>query len=291
MLKFLVFVLVFIYLSFLALILIGLHYRNGFTLNMFIGKKGAGKTTLITKLTFKYLKRGWKVYSNVEVPGAFIYDPAKIGQLDFDQNSIVFCDEIGMIFDNREFAKFDNAKRDWFKLQRHYKVKFYAFSQAWDIDKKIRALTDNIYLIDSYFNCISVARKVRRKLTIVHPDGASESRIADDLEFTPWWQAPFGGLMITWLPSWMMFFNSFDAPNLELKEFEYYPLPDNFDVNHKFTVLQANILRKWDDLLKYIDYKVFEFGVRFGICQDIHINNYRSSVFIHDDKTDLDQLL
>lgn len=227
--KILIFFIVALYATFLALILIGMKYRNPYSLTMLVGKKGAGKTTLITKLAFRYVKRGWKVYSNVPVPGAYLYKTEDIGKIQFDANSVVFCDEIGMVFDNRNFKNFTNAQRDWFKLQRHYRVKFFAFSQAWDVDLKIRALTDAIYLIDCYFNVLSIARKVRRKITIVHPSGESESRIADDLEFTPWYMIPFGGLMVTWLPSWMKYFDSFDAPELEPGNFVLCPMPEDVE--------------------------------------------------------------
>ena len=38
-------------------------YRNPYKLIMVFGKKGSGKTTLIAKLTYKYLKKGRPVYS------------------------------------------------------------------------------------------------------------------------------------------------------------------------------------------------------------------------------------
>lgn len=241
-----------LYLFFLALILIGMRYRNPYSLTMLVGKKGAGKTTLITKLAFRYVKRGWKVYSNVPVPGAYLYNTEDIGKIAFDSNSVVFCDEIGMVFDNRNFKNFSNAQRDWFKLQRHYRVKFFAFSQAWDVDLKIRALTDAIYLIDSYFNVISVARKVRRKITIVHPSGEAESRIADDLEFTPWFLAPFGGLMVTWLPAWMKYFDSFAAPELAPGEFTFCPMPEDLEERTIRFKIVNYIYQKYDSALTCI---------------------------------------
>ena len=51
--------------------------------------------------------------------------------------SVIFIDEVGMIWDNRDFASFAHCVRDWFKLQRHYKCKVYLFSQSFDIDKKL----------------------------------------------------------------------------------------------------------------------------------------------------------
>lgn len=207
-------------------------YRNPYKLYMVFGKKGSGKTTLITKLAIKYIRAGRTVYSTVPVPGTYGFDPKKIGQLQFKPNSVIFVDEVGMIFDNRDFKAFKGDTRDWFKLQRHYGCTVYLFSQAFDIDKKLRDLTDHMYLITNWFNCISVARKINRYITIVHSDsGTGESHLADDMDFTPWFTIPFGGALFTWIPAWTKYFDSFDAPVLPLQDFVYYdPREDLYHV-------------------------------------------------------------
>lgn len=226
--RFLIALTVFSYFAFMFLIVYGSKYRNPYRLYMVFGKKGSGKTTLITKLTFKHLKRGWKVYSTVPTPGAYLFDAKDIGKIMFDCDSVVFCDEGGILFDNRNFKAFREDTRNWFKYQRHYRVKVYVFSQAFDIDVKLRNLTDFMYLTNCYFNVISIARRVQRKIVIVHPNAQGESRIADDMEFTPWFLAPFGGLIITWIPSWIKYFDSFEAPALEPGNFVKCGYPDGY---------------------------------------------------------------
>lgn len=226
--RFLIILTVFSYFAFMFLIVYGSKYRNPYRLYMVFGKKGSGKTTLITKLAFKHLKRGWKVYSTVPTPGAYLFDAKDIGKIMFDCDSVVFCDEGGILFDNRNFKAFREDTRNWFKYQRHYRVKVYVFSQAFDIDVKLRNLTDFMYLTNCYFNVISVARRVQRKIVIVHPNAQGESRIADDMEFTPWFLAPFGGLIITWIPNWIKYFDSFDAPELEPGSFVKCGYPDGY---------------------------------------------------------------
>lgn len=211
------------------------HYKrfaNPYKLYMVFGKKGAGKTTLITKLAINYMRKGRTVYSTVPIPGAYGFDPMQLGKLQFEPNSVVFVDEVGMIFDNRNFKNFRDDTRDWFKLQRHYGCTVYLFSQAFDVDKKLRDLTDNMYLITNFCNCISVARKINRYITIVHSDtGTGESHLADDMDFTPWFTIPFGGAIFTWLPAWAKYFDSFDAPELPCKDFVYYqPTEDLYHV-------------------------------------------------------------
>lgn len=218
-----------LYFGVLALIVYGSKYRNPYRLYMVFGKKGSGKTTLITKLSLKHIKKGWKVYSTVPVPGTYLFDAQDIGKITFDQDSVLFLDEGGILFDNRNFKNFRNDTRDWFKYQRHYRVKVYIFSQAFDIDVKLRNLTDYMYLTTNFFNVVSIARRVQRSIIIVHPSGDAESRIADDLNFTPWIFAPFGGLYVTWIPKYIKYFDSFAAPELASGEFTYCDYPEDFE--------------------------------------------------------------
>ena len=226
-------------------VFIGYHivkYRNPYKLYMVFGKKGSGKSTLLTKLAIIHARKGWTVYSTERVPGAYLISPDDIGKVHLEPNSVLLVDEVGMIYDNRNFKNFDTAVRDWFKLQRHYGVKVYLFSQAFDIDKKIRDLTDNMYLITNWFNCLSVARKINRRITIVHADngGTGESHLADDMDFTPWFTIPFGGALFTWIPAWAKYFDSFSAPPLPHKDFVYYDLErDLYHVNLRSRLLSA----------------------------------------------------
>lgn len=189
-------------------------FRNPYKLIMVFGKKGAGKTTLITKLAVKALKKKKAVYSTVDVPGCRTFDVSLVGKYNFPENAVVLIDEVGMIWDNREYKSFKPEVRDWFKLQRHNKVTVYLFSQTFDVDVKLRNLTDYMYLVQNHFGVLSVARKIKRGIVIVNPDGQSEARIADSLEFEPFILSLFGlkSWIVTWVPHWTRYFNSFDLP-------------------------------------------------------------------------------
>lgn len=128
-----------------------LPYSNPYTLTMIFGKKGSGKTTTMTKLAHQAQRRGQAVYSNIPLPGCFLISDEDIGFKQIPPNSVLLVDEVGMIWDNRQFKNFKPEVRDWFKLQRHYRVKVYLFSQTFDIDKKLRDLTDDMYLIEKRF--------------------------------------------------------------------------------------------------------------------------------------------
>lgn len=190
-------------------------YRNPYKLIMIFGKKGSGKTTLITKLALKALKRTENVYCTIHVPGTRYFDAIHIGKYNFPPESVVFIDEVGMIWDNRDYKNFRPEVRDWFKLQRHNRVTVYLFSQTFDVDVKLRNLTDYMYLVKIYFNVISVARKIKRGIIIVNPDGQNEARIADSLQFEPLFLSIFGlkSIILTWVPSWSKYFDSFSLPD------------------------------------------------------------------------------
>ena len=165
-------------LAFLALLVfcavMARKYRNPYKLTLVFGKKGSGKTTFLTKKAVQYMRRGKTVYSTVYIPGAHMFDVQQIGNYTFPPESVVFVDEVGMVWDNRNFKSFRPEVSDWFKLQRHYHVTVWLFSQATDIDIKLRMLMDEMYLCTCHMNFLSVARKIRRSITIVHPSGDAD---------------------------------------------------------------------------------------------------------------------
>lgn len=190
------------------------RFRNPYKLIMVFGKKGSGKSTLITKLALQARKKGKLVYTTIDVPGCRKFDVSKVGFCNFPEHSVVFIDEVGMVWDNRDYKNFKAEVRDWFKLQRHNKVTVYLFSQTFDVDVKLRNLTDYMYLVQNHFGVLSIARKIKRGIVIVNPDGQSEARIADSLEFEPFFWTLFGlrSQIWTWIPKWTKYFDSFSLP-------------------------------------------------------------------------------
>lgn len=228
------------------------HYRNPYKLIMIFGKKGSGKTTLLTKLTMRYLKAGRQVYSNVPIPGAYLFDPYDIGFKAIPRGAVIFIDEVGMIWDSRDFKSFKQEYRNYFKLQRHYHHTVYLLSQSFDIDKKLRDLTDQMYLIRSYFNVFSVARRINKTITIVHADsGTGESHLADDMQFDSLLLFWAGSIKITFIPRYTKYFDSFDAPELKEGEYALCPIPPLPYTNRK-------------EHLIYVLHSTRDFLIRFG---------------------------
>jgi hypothetical protein len=203
------------------------RYRNPYKLVMVFGKKGSGKTTFLVKTAVRYIRRGRPVYSTVYVPGAYLFDVNEVGRMSFPEGAVILVDEVGMVWDNRNFKRFREDVRDYFKLQRHYRHTVYLFSQTFDIDVKLRNLTDTMYLCRCYMGWLSVARRIRRDIVLVHPEGESESRIADDLQFEPLLFSLFGARtwIFTYIPRWVCFFDSYEAPALGPNVSGYQPIP------------------------------------------------------------------
>lgn len=195
-------------------------YRNPYRLIMVFGKKGSGKTTFLTKTAVNAMRKGKKVYSTVEVPGAVLFNVQDIGMYTFPPESVILIDEVGMIWDNRNFKNFRTDVRDYFKLQRQYRNTVYLFSQTFDIDLKLRNLTDAMYMCKCYMGFISIARKIKRDIVIVSPQGDSEARIADDLIFEPFILALFGAksIIFTFIPAWSRYFKSYNPKPLPFVE-------------------------------------------------------------------------
>ena len=203
------------------------RYRNPYKLIMVFGKKGSGKTTLMCKLAWQYCNRGKQVYCNVPMEfkhdNLHLFDVRALGLKVFPPGSVVFIDEVGMIWDNRDYKNFSTSVRDYFKLQRQLKNTVYLFSQTFDVDVKIRNLCDSMYLCSCKFNFLSYARRVSRIITITNPIGDAESRITERMEFEPLIFSLFGsgGVKFTYIPRWVKKFRTdYMASTKEYRFFE-----------------------------------------------------------------------
>lgn len=206
--------------------LITKKYLNPYKLNVFIGKKGSGKSTLLTKLTVSYLKGGRAVYSTekvtIKAPRKFrkqgietistkSLDPNKLFVMKFEEGSVLMIDEANLYggYDNRQFKQMDPRTIEWYRLQRHYKVSVNLFTQSWDLDRKIRSLTDQFWIVRKYFRVFVIARRVIMRPVIVHPTGDAAARVADDFVEDSILMVPFGGAKAAFIPYWVKYFDSF----------------------------------------------------------------------------------
>lgn len=213
-----------IYFFVICIFLFGLYaskFSNPYKLNMYIGSKGCGKSTFIAKTAVQWLKKGKTVYVTTPLAGCIYVPPEKIGHVYLVPDSILLVDEVGMIWDNRNFKNFDIAVRDWFKLQRHYRVTVYLFSQALDVDKKLRDLTDNIFIMKSTFNVFSTRKRVIKRLTVTEATGDQPSSLAEQLKIDSFIFFFLGSRGFTFIPKYVHLFDSFEAPELPHEKLTY----------------------------------------------------------------------
>lgn len=160
------------------------------------GKPGSGKSTLSTKMQYKFVKKGWMVYTDVpnNVDGAIQFDSLAFKRGDFlpdgrkgyvnengvindcDRDIVMFFDEMGVLYNNREFKSNLNPETLMFwKTHRHRRVRIVYLSQSYkDMDLKIRALTQKMYLVKrGILKNFSVAKAIMVKLDIENQTDAS----------------------------------------------------------------------------------------------------------------------
>lgn len=210
-----------------------IKYVNPYKTVLYYGKKGCGKTTLLTKISIRAIRKGKKVYSSVKIPGTRYFDPLDLKEFKPEPNSVVCIDEIGLIWDNRDFKKFEKGVNVFFKYARQYKIEVHMFSQVPDIDLKIRNLCDSYWLVSNKLRVFSYAKKINKVLT-VKTDIEGKGNLVDSFEFAGF----FPGLTrkLTFIPAWGAFYQSFDPPNRRNIPFVMMPLNDSqtFMINHKF---------------------------------------------------------
>lgn len=192
-------------------------FVNIYRLYMLFGGKGSGKSSLLVKLAYKHLRKGWLVYTNMDelvLPGLRHIEIEHIGDFVPERHSLLLLDEVGMVWDARDYKAFRRPVRDFFKLQRHYHVKVYLASQKFDIDKKLRDLTDGMYLCEQVFRVWSVAKRIVVRPKVVEATAEAESRITDNLTICPVWNWE-----LTWIPRWSQYFDSHAVPDVPLIPF------------------------------------------------------------------------
>lgn len=126
-------------------------------------------------------------------------------------HSVIFCDEINLLWDNRDFKSFPKDMQKYFRLQRHYKHLFIGFSQTYDCDKKIRDLADELIIVRRTARVWIHTKSYVKKVVVISPedDNSRETATMTD-DFIPRGfiydlTSPF----MAWLPYWVKKHDSF----------------------------------------------------------------------------------
>lgn len=255
MLVTLLYIELFIFLGFFVFHQATKKYINPYKTVLYYGKKGCGKTTLLTKIAIKKIKKGIPVYSNVEIPGTRLFNPKDLKSFTPEPNSVVLIDEIGLIWDNRNFKSFESDINAWFKYARQYRVEVHMFSQVPDIDLKIRNLCDSYFLIENKFRVFSYGKRISKVLT-VKTDIEGKGNLVDSFEFAP--LIGWNTRKLTYIPRWSEFYLSFDPPKREYMPYSQLPMSaaqiESMNNHKKFMIikkcksLSMNSKKKFDKI-------------------------------------------
>ena len=197
-------------------------YFSKYTINVWFGVPGAGKTTMAALLTRNSLLLGIPVLSNVPIRGSFILDVSDLGKYNMGFNGVgshVVLDESSIYFDNRNFKQFaQSSASQFFSLHRHMRCRVDVFSQGYDVDKRIRDRASSsglFYLKKSIIPNFVYYRRISRVLTINKDD----QQLIDGFKF-------YGFPRFVYAKSVYRSFDSFDnslCPS-EIKHWDYWEI-------------------------------------------------------------------
>ena len=215
---------------------------NPYKCELIIGKKGSGKSTDITKKAlaikrhptyiyydkdysknfFKnFRKARWHIYSNMplNIPDLeyTLFDGRKLGDFYPMEHSVLFLDEINLLWDNRQFKEFKPSTQEFFRTNRKARVKCYLYSQTFDTDKKVRSLVDRMTLCRNFMGIFTMSRQISKIVTIKESALNADSQVVDNLQFAPFFLP--GAVKFTFLPKYIKYHDSYtrvtDRPLLQ----------------------------------------------------------------------------
>lgn len=137
-----------------------------------IGLPGVGKSLLLGWIAHRYTARknlntrglyissrdGYEhLYTNFPHDGAYKFDFDTFGTCEY-KDSLILCDEIQLFADSRNYKSFSDDLTDAFCQHRKGHNDFIYCTQDFSfVDKRIRAITDRIYVLDrTYFDLLRV---------------------------------------------------------------------------------------------------------------------------------------
>lgn len=93
------------------------------------------------------------------------------------------------------------------------------FSQTFDVDKKLRDLTDSMYLQRNFARVFTIGKKIKKFISI-NNNGDDGGKLDEYFDFEPAIFFFLGTRTFTFIPKWSKYFNSFEAPELQHIEYE-----------------------------------------------------------------------
>ena len=189
----------------------------------YFGVPGCGKTTILTAIAQKELRKIEKGKSNYKhvLTNFYCEGCERINFLDlssyFITDSLILLDEITLDADSRDFKQFSQGLKDFFVLHRHLYNDIIYFCQDFSrVDKTIRNVTYDLWYVSKtvvpFFNRWSVAKQIYRNIDI----NEYSSELVLGYRFAKLSEVIFGRpKKLFYRPAWYSYFDSFDTMGLE----------------------------------------------------------------------------
>lgn len=203
----------------------------------YFGVPGCGKTTILTRIAQKELRRirkGKSKYRHV-LTNFYCEGCERVQLNDYKRyvthDSLVLLDELTIDADSRSHKSFPPEVKEFIVMHRHLGNDIIYFIQDYSrVDKTIRELTFDLWYVRKpvlpFFNRFSVARRIFRNITI----NEFTSDLVLGYRFSKFLErlfVPKGTVKIIYRPPWYKYFDSFDEGNLaSVPELEYIPWDD-----------------------------------------------------------------
>lgn len=206
----------------------------------YFGVPGCGKTTILTKIAQKELRRIRKGRSKYEhvLTNFYCQGCEQIQLMDYKlyvtHNCLILLDELTLDADSRSHKSFPAEIKQFIVMHRHLNNDIVYFIQDYSrVDKTIRELTFDLWYVRKpvlpFFNRFSISRRIFRNITI----NEFTSDLVLGYRFSKFLERlfiPKGCMKITYRPRWYKYFDSYDEGDLaSVPELPYKPW-DNISI-------------------------------------------------------------
>lgn len=196
----------------------------------YFGVPGCGKTTILTSIAQKELKRIRKgkssyqhVLTNFYCAGCDMISVLDLGHFDMEY-CLILLDELTLDADARDYKKFSASLKQFFILHRHLHCDVIYFVQDFSqVDKIIRNVTFDLWYTSKsvlpFFRNWSISRRVYRQISI----NEYTSELILGYRFSKFLERLFDrSTRICFRPHWYKYFDSFDKGGFDsLPDFDY----------------------------------------------------------------------
>lgn len=142
-------------------------FINPYTMDLYIGNKGCGKSSTMAKMIKKDIKNNIIVYANVndiKINDVRQYDTFDLGHKKVE-NATIYVDEVSLFFDNRNYKNTSKEFISWLREVRHNRLRVNLFTQSYDCDirKKDQNNVRQYIYRTTIFQSINNLEKITKK--------------------------------------------------------------------------------------------------------------------------------